>query len=425
MLDLRFIRENAEFVAAKMALRGADVDIPDILAQDAGRRASLTSLEELRARRNALSKEVGRAKAEGKDAEAVMAEVREIGREIGELERLVAEAEERLNARLAVIPNLPHDSVPPGKSEADNVVIRHWGEPKDPGFTPRPHWELGAELGIIDFTQVSKISGSGFVTMRGDGARLEWALVALMRDIHRDEHGYTEIIPPFLVKSAALEGTGQLPKFEEDLFATRDGYYLVPTAEVPVTNLHREEILPAGSLPISYAAYTPCFRREAGAAGKETRGLIRLHQFNKVELVRIVEPSTALDQLELLTGHAEAILRRLNLPYRVVLLSAGDLGFSSAKTYDLEVWMPGMGRYVEISSCSTFGDFQARRAQIRYRPACDAKAEFCHTLNGSGLAVGRTVAAVLEGFQREDGTVAVPEALVPYLGGATSIGSKK
>jgi seryl-tRNA synthetase len=397
-----------------------------VLELDRERRALLVEVEGLKKQRNDGSRRIGGLVKQGGDAEPLKREVREIGERIEALERALETEQAELDQRLAEIPNLPHESVPPGRGEADNVEIRSWGEPPEFPFQPRAHWDLGVELGILDFERAAKISGARFVVLIGDGALLERALIQLMLDLHTREHGYTELLPPFMVNAASLFGTGQLPKFEAELFKTTPGdFYLVPTAEVPVTNLHADEILDGARLPLAYCAYTPCFRSEAGSYGKDVRGLIRQHQFDKVELVRFCAVEDSYAELERLTSHAEAVLRLLGLPYRVVALCAGDLGFSAAKTYDLEVWLPGQGVYREISSCSNFEGFQARRARIRYRPASGDKPRPVHTLNGSGLAVGRTLVAILENGQQADGTVVVPEALRPYMHGRDRIEARR
>ena len=417
MLAIRTIRENPDRVRKALADRGADVDLDRLLELDARRREILQELEALRGRRNQVSKDVGRIKREGGDPSALMAEMREVGSRIKALEAELREVEPGLDALLMQIPNIPHASVPVGRTEEDNQVVRTWGEPPDLGFEPLPHWEIGERLGILDFERAAKITGARFVVLRGLGSRLERALIQFMLDLHTAEHGYEEVWPPFMVNSRAMTGTGQLPKFEEDLFhVSGTDYYLVPTAEVPVTNLHADEILREEDLPVRYTAYTPCFRAEAGAYGKDTRGMIRQHQFDKVELVKFAHPEGSYEELESLTRNAEEVLRRLGLPYRVVTLCTGDLGFSSAKTYDIEVWIPSQGVYREISSCSNFEDFQARRANIRFRPKGGKGTRLVHTLNGSGLAVGRTLVAILENFQQEDGSVLIPEALRPYMG---------
>ena len=384
---------------------------------DEERRRKLTEVEQLKNKRNTVSKEVGRLKAQGQDASGLIQEMQDVGGKIQELDQEIRVIEEELNQILMVIPNIPHESVPVGKDETENQLIRTWGEPRKFDFEPKTHDEIGTGIGLMDFERAAKISGARFVVMSGWGARLERALFNFMLDLHTGEHGYTEIFPPFLVNRASMTGTGQLPKFEEDMFKCTPGdFYLIPTAEVPVTNLHRDEILNLEQLPIKYAAYTACFRAEAGSAGRDTKGIIRQHQFNKVELVKFTKPEESYQEHEKLVHDAEDVLKRLGLPYRVMLLCSGDQGFSAAKCYDLEVWLPSFNSYREISSCSNFEDFQARRANIRYRPAPGAKPEFVHTLNGSGVAVGRTVAAILENYQNEDGSVTVPEALRPYMG---------
>ncbi|MGE5582965.1 MAG: serine--tRNA ligase [Bacillota bacterium] len=417
MLDIKLVRSEPEKVREGMAKRGAEVPLEDFLILDEERRRKLVEVEQLKNRRNTVSKEVGRLKAQGQDASGIIREMQEVGEAIQKLDQEVRDIEEKLQEILLVIPNIPHESVPVGPDETGNKMIRSWGEPRKFDFEPKTHDELGVELGIMDFERAAKISGARFVVMKGWGAKLERALVNFMLDLHTKEHGYTEVFPPFMVNRASMIGTGQLPKFEEDMFKCGNGeFYLIPTAEVPVTNLHREEILGAEMLPVKYAAYTACFRAEAGSAGRDTRGIIRQHQFNKVELVKFTKPEESYQEHEKLTNDAEDVLKRLGLPYRVMLLCSGDQGFSAAKCYDLEVWLPSFNMYREISSCSNFEAFQARRANIKYRPAPGAKPEFVHTLNGSGVAVGRTVAAILENYQNEDGSVSIPEALRPYLG---------
>jgi seryl-tRNA synthetase len=426
MLDARYVADHLDEVRAGLARRSPDAAqaLEGIDAISQRRRELIVRTETLQARRNAESQEMGRlAKTDKAAFEARREGLRQLGDEIKELEQLLARAEAEIEERLLGVPNLPHASVPDGKGSEDNPVRSVWGEPPRFDFEPKPHWELGVELGILDFERASKLSGPRFSVLWGAGARLERALVSFMLDLHTREHGYTEVYPPFMVKADALRGTGQLPKFELDLFKTqRQGdddkspLYLIPTAEVPVTNLHAGEILERDQLPLAYTAYTPCFRSEAGSYGKDVRGLIRQHQFDKVEVVRFVEPASSLAELEILTGHAQAVLQRLGLHYRVVELCAADLGFSSMKTYDLEVFLPSQNEYREISSCSTFGDFQARRAQIRYRPDAKAKPRLLHTLNGSGLAVGRTLVAILEQCQQADGSVIVPEPLRAFMG---------
>ncbi|MBE3575329.1 MAG: serine--tRNA ligase [Firmicutes bacterium] len=396
MLDLKFIRSNPDRVRRALQNRRSEVDLDRLLALDEERRSRLVEAESLKSRRNAASQEVARRKRRGEDAEDLMAEVRGINERIKDLDERLRQLDADIQALLLAIPNVPHESVPIGPDSSGNVEVRRWGEPRVFPFEPKAHWDLGPELGILDFERAAKISGSRFVVMRGAGARLERALVNFMLDIHTRQQSYVEIWPPVLINRASMTGTGQLPKFEQDAFKCQGyDYYLAPTAEVPVTNLHRDEIIPGEQLPIYYTAYTACFRAEAGAAGRDTRGMIRVHQFDKVELVKFTRPEDSYSELESLTRDAEAVLQQLGLPYRVVVLCTGDMGFSSAKTYDIEVWMPSYNRYVEISSCSNFEDFQARRANIRYRPQAGAKAEFVHTLNGSGVAVGRTVAALL------------------------------
>ncbi len=418
MLDLKFVRENPDRVREAVRLKGeGDVDVDAILALDERWRRNLQELEALRAERNRVSQEIGRLKKAGEPAEDRIAQMREVGDRIAAVEAEVRELQAEIERLLLNLPNLVHPDVPVGAGEEDNVEVRRWGEPRAFDFEPKAHWDLGRDLGILDFERAARITGSRFTVFWAEGARLVRALIHFMLDLHTREHGYLEVLPPFMVSRQSMTGTGQLPKFEEDAFRVEPGdYFLVPTAEVPVTNLHRDEILPADALPLKYVAYTPCFRAEAGAAGRDTRGLIRQHQFDKVELVKLVKPETSYDELESLVADAEEVLRRLGLPYRVVLMCTGDTGFTAAKKYDIEVWMPSYGRYVEISSCSNFEDFQARRINLRYRPAPDARPRFVHTLNGSGLAVGRTVAALLENCQQADGSVVVPEVLRPYMG---------
>lgn len=421
MLDLKFLRDNLEEVEKRLKTRGGDTDLSGFKELDARRRRLLTETETLKARRNAVSEEIGRLKREKKDAAALVAEMQEEGARLKSLEAEATAVDDEMSAFLLGVPNVPHASVPAGRDAGDNPVVRSWGEPKKFDFSPKDHAEIGEALGIIDFERAGKISGARFSLLVGQGALLERALINFMLDVHTTEHGYTEVLPPLMVKSEALMGTGQLPKFKEDLFKIegRD-HYLIPTAEVPVTNIHNDEIIDEDRLPVRYAAYTPCFRSEAGSYGKDVKGLIRQHQFNKVELVKFSSPETSYDELEKLTNNAEEILKRLGLPYQVVLLCTGDMGFSSAKTYDIEVWLPGQGKYREISSCSNFEDFQARRAAIRMRPK-GGKPRYLHTLNGSGLAVGRTLVAILENYQQEDGSVVVPEALRPYMRGLEKI----
>ena len=422
MLDLAHIREHADGVARALRKRGMDVTLEPLLELDRRRRDLLVVVEGLKQRRNERSREIGSLVREGGDAAALKQEVREVGDKIRELEQTLERTEAELTEQLHELPNAPHDSVPAGSGDEDNPVVRTWGERSATDVPARPHWEVGVELGILDFERAAKIAGARFAVLWGAGALLERALIQFMLDLHTREHGYTEVLPPFLVHERALFGTGQLPKFEADLFRTVPGdYYLVPTAEVPVTNLHADEILDGSRLPLAYCASTPCFRSEAGSYGKDVRGLIRQHQFDKVELVRFAEPERSYEELERLTGHAERVLQRLGLHYRVVSLCGGDLGFAAAKTYDLEVWLPGQAAYREISSCSNFEDFQARRARIRYRRAEGEKPRLVHTLNGSGLAVGRTLVAILETGQQPDGSVTIPQALRSYMQGAARI----
>jgi seryl-tRNA synthetase len=443
MLDLGFVRANLQLVEGKLRARGADPAalLGDFRALDQARREAITAAEQAKARRNELSQQVGALKKAGQDASALMGEIRALKDKLDELDHIAAQLDERLRLSLACIPNLTRDEVPTGVSEADNVIVKTWGEKPVVDFEPKPHWELGEQLGILDLERAAKLSGARFAVYAGAGARLERALIGLMLDLHTQKHGYTEVLPPFMVNSKSLFGTGQLPKFAEDLFRCSDAdaeavargefkdsdHWLIPTAEVPVTNLYRDEILDEARLPISLTAYTPCFRAEAGAAGKDTRGIIRQHQFQKVELVKFTRPEDSEAEHERLTRDAEEVLEALGLPYRRLLLCTGDTGFSSAKTYDLEVWLPGQQLYREISSCSNFDAFQARRANIRYRPASQpgqsskAKPEFVHTLNGSGLAVGRTWLAILENYQQPDGSVLIPQTLQPYMGGLDRI----
>ena len=421
MLDLNFVRTNLELVEEKLRARGTDPTtlLGNFRELDLERRARITEAETLQAQRNRLTQEVARSrKAGGPPDEKVMDQIRELKGETEQRERLAAQAEEAMRAVLVAIPNLTQDSVPPGKSEAENVEVMRWGQPPAFDFTPKPHWELGESLGILDLQRAAKISGARFAVYWGQGARLERALAGFMLDVHTREHGYLEVLPPFLVNSDSLFGTGQLPKFAADLFKCEGSdHWLIPTAEVPVTNLYRDEVLEDRQLPLSLVAYTPCFRSEAGSYGKDVRGIIRQHQFQKVELVKFARPEQSNEEHERLTGHAEEILRRLELPYRKMLLCAGDTGAASSKTYDLEVWLPGQGLYREISSCSNFEAYQARRANIRYKPQGKNKTELVHTLNGSGLAIGRTWLAMLENYQQADGSVRIPKALQPYMGG--------
>lgn len=416
MLDIRYVVENTESVKRALAGRNGEFPVDKAVDLELRRREIIKEVEALKARRNSESAKVAQLKREKQNADEIIADMHKIGGQIKELDDKLAVVEAELKDAMLSIPNLPHATTPVGKSDADNVEVRKWGEPTKFGFSPKPHWALGEELGILDWPRAAKITGARFTVYRGAAARLERSVISLMLDLHTS-NGYSEILPPYIVNRASMTATGQLPKFEEDAFALKNTeYFLVPTAEVPVTNLHRDEILSESDLPIKYCAYTACFRAEAGSAGRDTRGLIRQHQFNKVELVKFTRPSESYDELEKLTNDAEAVLQRLGLPYRVMSLSSGDIGFSSAKTYDLEVWLPSYGRYVEISSCSNFEDFQARRGNIKYRQAATGKPAFVHTLNGSGLAVGRTVAAIMENYQNADGTITVPEALRSYMG---------
>ncbi len=422
MLDIKFLRENLDLVKRKMLERGQDIDLDRFAGLEAKRRNILQDVESLRNERNQASKEIGLKKAKKEDASAIIARMAEVSTRIKELDELLKVTEEDLKDVVMTIPNIQHESVAYGTGSEDNPVVRTWGEKPVFDFTPKPHWEIGEDLNILDFARGAKITGARFTLYRGLGAKLERAIINFMLDLHTGTHGYTEVLTPFMVNKESMTGTGQLPKFAEDLFKIEGlDYYLIPTAEVPVTNIHQSEILEEKSLPIYYVAYSPCFRAEAGSYGKDTRGLIRQHQFNKVELVKFTTPETSYDELEKLTLNAEEILKRLGIHYRTVSLCTADLGFSSAKTYDLEAWLPGQDAYREISSCSDFEDFQARRASIRFRRTESGRVEFVHTLNGSGLAVGRTVVAVLENYQQKDGSVIIPEALRPYMKGVDRI----
>ena len=422
MLDIKLLRENLDLVKERLAARGAKIDWDRFLALDRERREALAEWERRKQKKNRLSGEIGKLKKSGADASVLMKEVEGLTEAIRKAEAPLPEIEKRFEDFMLTIPNLPHASVPLGTGAEQNREVRRWGEPPRFDFPAKNHWEIGEELGILDFARAAKIAQSRFAVYYGAGALLERALINFMLDLHTRERGYREVLPPFLVNRDAMTGTGQLPKFEEDMFRTVDPeLFLVPTAEVPLTNLRREEILEKEDLPIRYVAYTACFRREAGSYGQDVRGLIRQHQFNKVELVRLAEPQNSYDELEQMVSDAEEVLRRLKIPYRVMELCTGDIGFASARTYDIEVWLPGQGTYREISSCSNCEDFQARRAQIRYRPDKKGKPAFVHTLNGSGLAVGRTLVAVLENYQQKDGTVLVPEVLRPYMGGMERI----
>ncbi len=421
MLDIKFIREQPEAVRTGLRNKRVDADVDALLETDRERRRLISQTEADKQERNAASKEIGAIRKAGGDAQAKMDAVRALGDRIAGQDARVREIDAELETRLLGLPNLPHASVPVGQSSADNVVVRSYGTPREFAFEPQPHWEIAARLGLLDMERAAKISGAGFPLFTGAGARLERALIQFMLDIHTQEHGYTEIAPPLLVNAASMTGTGQLPKMAEDLYYTgeEDGLYLIPTAEVPVTNYYRDEIIDR-PLPVYLAAYTPCFRREAGAAGRDTRGIIRVHQFDKVELVKFVEPSTSYDELEKLVINAETILQRLELPYRVLQLCSGDLSFAAAKCYDIELWAPGQQGWLEVSSCSNFEAFQARRARIRYRNA-EGKPEFVHTLNGSGVALARLFVAILENGQQADGSVVLPAAIRPYMGGMERI----
>ncbi len=422
MLDIKRIRNNPEEVKAALAKRSGDFPIDEVIALDEKRRNILTQVETMKAEQKKVSKQVPILKKEGKDPSEIFTAMKKLSENIKVLDEEVKGIDEGLNVLLLSIPNTPEENVVIGKDDSDNVELRRQGKAKAFEFQPKAHWDIGTDLDILDFEAATKITGARFTVFKGKGARLERAITQFMLDTHTAEHGYTEMATPFMVNRNSMVGTGQLPKFEHDMFhlPSKD-YFLVPTAEVPLTNIHRDEILTEDKMPIYYTAYTPCFRQEAGSAGRDTRGLIRNHQFDKVELVKFTKPEDSYKELEALTDNAETILKKLDLPYRIVMLSSGDLGFSSAKTYDLEVWMPSYGRYVEISSCSNFEDFQARRANIRFRRESTGNVEFVHTLNGSGLAVGRTMAAILENYQNEDGTVNIPDVLKPYMGGLDKI----
>jgi len=422
MLDIKLLRDHLDEVKARMATRGTAIDWDQFLSLDRERRDAVAHTEKLKEKKNRLSGEIGKLKKSGADATVLMREVEEVSEAIRSSEGPLAEIETRFEQFMLTLPNLPHPNVHVGTDERDNREVRRWGEPPKFGFAPKNHWDIGEELRILDFARAAKIAGARFAVYRDSGAKLERALINFMLDLHTGQNGYQEILPPALVNRAALVGTGQLPKFEEDLFHVAPGdYFLIPTAEVPLTNLHREEILEQDELPINYVAYTPCFRSEAGSYGKDVRGLIRQHQFNKVEMVKLTEPEDSYDELEKMVQNAEAVLKKLELPYRVVELCTGDMGFGAAKTYDLEVWLPGQNTYREISSCSNCEEFQARRANIRYRKEKKGRPLFVHTLNGSGLAVGRTLVAVLENYQQEDGSVIIPDSLRGYMGGLDRI----
>lgn len=423
MLDLKLIRNNPDLVRESLINRGEDAaPLDELLTLDEKHRKVLAEVEELRSRRNKVSQEIAQYKRKGQDPGDILEQMRDVSDRIKELDGEIRELGDQINALLLRMPNIPHSSIPVGPTEAENVEVRRWGSPRKFDFEPKPHWDLGVDLGILDFERAGKVTGARFAFLKGLGAKLERAVINFMLDLHTREHGYTEIFPPFMANETSMIGTGQLPKFGEDMFKCEgSGYYLIPTAEVPVTNYHRDEILEGDALPLHYVAYSACFRAEAGAHGRDTRGLIRQHQFNKVELVKFVKPENSYEELEKLVGDAETVLQRLGLPYRVVMMCTGDVGFAAAKKYDPEVWMPSYDRYVEISSCSNFEDFQARRANIRFRPGPGEKPEFVHTLNGSGVAAGRTVAAILENYQLPDGSVEIPAALRPYMGGLDRI----
>ena len=426
MLEAKYIREHLDEVRERLELRGQSISLNQFVSLDSERRKAIQEWERLRALQKKVSDEVSKRKREEKDASELISEMKKVSQEIKDLDKMVEEKEKALQDFLLLIPNLPHHTVPKGTDSSENAEVRRWGEIPKFDFEPKPHWDLGEELGILDFKSGAKIAGARFTLYWDLGAKLERALINFMLDLHTREHGYREVLPPFMVNRVTMTGTGQLPKFEEELFKVEGtDYFLIPTAEVPVTNIHQDEVLEEDVLPLYYTAYTPCFRKEAGSYGKDTRGLIRQHQFNKVELVKFVKPEHSYDELEKLLSNAEEVLKRLKLPYRVVNLCTGDLGFSASKTYDIEVWLPGQETFKEISSCSNFEDFQARRAKIRYRIAGKSKTEYVHTLNGSGLAVGRTLVAILENYQQADGNVVIPEVLRPYLYGVERIEKRK
>ncbi len=423
MLDIRLFRENPEELSKTLATRYGEFPVDDVVGLDARRREVLTLTDELRSERNQGSRQIAELRKSGGDTAGLTERMRLIGEEIRKNEEMISDMENRIQALLLEIPNIPHESVPVGEDEDSNRVVRTWGEPREFDFEPLPHWELGEALGILDFERGVRLAESRFTVLKGLGARLERALVNFMLDIHTKEHAYQEVQPPFMVNSETMKGTGQLPKFAEDLYScSSDDLWMIPTAEVPLTNLHRGEILPEDDLPLRYTAYTPCFRREAGSHGRDVRGMLRQHQFDKVELVKICSPESSYAELESLTASAEVILKRLGLPFRTVLLSTGDMGFAASKTYDLEVWLPTQGKYREISSCSNCEDFQARRMNTRFRPRDGGRVRYVHTLNGSGIAVGRCLIAILENCQNRDGSVSMPESLVPYMDGTEVIG---
>jgi seryl-tRNA synthetase len=426
MLEAKYIREHLDEVRERLALRGQAIDLSPFISIDSERRRAIQEWERLRALQKKVSDEVSKRKREGEETSELISTMKKVSQELKGLDELVAEKEKALEEFLLTVPNIPHSSVPVGKDSSDNIEVKQWGEIPEFDFRPKPHWEIGEELGILDFKAGAKIAGARFTLYWDLGAKLERALINFMLNLHTQEHGYCEVLPPFMVNRTTMIGTGQLPKFEEDLFKVEGtDYFLIPTAEVPVTNIHQDEVLDEKALPLYYTAYTPCFRKEAGSYGKDTRGLIRQHQFNKVELVKFVTPENSYDELEKLLADAEEVLRRLQLPYRVVNLCTGDLGFSASKTYDIEVWLPGQQTFKEISSCSNFEAFQARRAKIRYRLSGKSKTEYVHTLNGSGLAVGRTLVAILENHQNADGSVVIPEVLRAYMNGIDKIEKRK
>ncbi|MEE2995217.1 MAG: serine--tRNA ligase [Gemmatimonadota bacterium] len=423
MLDQRFVRENLEVVRQAIADKNEKMDLDDFIALDERRRALLRDSEGLKQQRNTVSEEIAQMKRNKEDATATIEAMRAVSAKIKQLDADLAEVQEKLHDLLIRIPNIPHESVPVGKDESDNEEVRRWGTTQEVDFERKPHWDLGEQLDIIDFQRAGKISGSNFVLFKGLGAKLQRAMIQFMLDLHIEKHGYTEIAPPYLVNRTSMFGTGQLPKMEEDMYRTDlDDLFLIPTAEVPVTNMHRDEIIPGEDLPVYYTAYSPCFRREAGSYGRDTRGLMRVHQFDKVEMVKFVRPETSYDELETLVNDSEEVLQILNIPYRVLTLATGDLSFAAAKCYDLEAWSPGVARWLEVSSCSNFVDFQARRAHIRYRTK-EGKARFVHTLNGSGMGMARTMIAVIEHYQTAEGKIRVPEVLQPYMGGLKEIGA--
>jgi len=426
MLEAKYIRDHIDEVRQRLSLRGQNIDLEQFVQIDGERRKAIQEWEKLRALQKKVSDEVSKKKREGQDGADLIAEMKKVSQELKDLDGVVQEKEKGLNDFLLTVPNLPHATVPVGKDSSDNAEVRRWGEVPKFGFEPKAHWDIGEELGILDFKSGAKIAGARFTLYLDLGAKLERALINFMLDLHTREHGYREVLPPFMVNRFTMTGTGQLPKFEEELFKIEGtDYFLIPTAEVPVTNIHQDEVLEEEVLPLYYTACTPCFRKEAGSYGKDTRGLIRQHQFNKVELVKFAKPEHSYDELEKLLSNAEEVLKRLKLPYRVVNLCTGDLGFAASKTYDIEVWLPGQNTFKEISSCSNFEDFQARRAKIRYRISGKSKTEYVHTLNGSGLAVGRTLVAILENYQQANGSVIIPEVLRPYLYGVERITKRK